>query len=286
MFERYTEKARRVIFFARYEASQYGSNEINTEHLLLGLLRENKHLYRWLEKTTPETLRDKIAQSLTRREPLSTGIDLPLSNSAKQVLKFAMREAERLAHKHIGTEHLFLGLLDETSCLSAKLLMEAGATAAQVREHYAEQSEAPKPWSFQRASYRNMGFRFLSTETVEIHGSGWNVDYVRDAVHLCRTYNWHWHKATWMPRDVVIHRKTGRISFELGLASDLANFVLVKKGWKKDHCFICHWEIFESQNDSEHGTGYTNGHDWLCLECYAKFWERPDFFSSSYSDIT
>jgi hypothetical protein len=49
----------------------------------------------------------------------------------------------------------------------------------------------------------------------------------------------------------------------------------------------CRWELFASQHDSDdHGTGYTNGHDWLCTECWAKFWERPDFFSSSYSDIT
>ena len=287
MFERYTEKARRVIFFARYEASQYGSNEIDTEHLLLGLLRENKQLYRWLEKTTAETLRRQIDRQLPRRAPTSTAVDLRLSNSAKQVLKFAALEAERLNHKHIGTEHLFLGLLDVESCLSARLMVEAGANAARVREHYyAEQPEPPKPSSFQRASYRDLGFRVLSRETVEIHGSPWNVDYVRDAVRLCRTYNWHWHKATWKPRDVAIERKTGRVSFDLGLATDTANFELVKSGWKKDHCFICRWELFESKDDADHGTGYTNGHDWLCTECYTKFWERPDFFSSSYSDIT
>lgn len=284
MFERYTEKARRVIFFSRYEASQYGSPEIDTEHLLLGLLRENKHLYRWFEKTTPETLRKQIDQQLPRRKSTSTAIDLPLSKSARQVLKFAATEAERLAHKHIGTEHLFLGLLDEESCLSAKLLTEAGANAARVREHYAEQSETPKPLSFQRASYRDLGFRVLSAETVEIHGSPWSVDYVRDAVQLCRAYNWHWHKADWTPRDVAVERKTGRVSFDISLVSDVANFELVKGGWKKDHCFICRWELFESQDD--HGAGYTNGHDWLCTECYTKFWERPDFFSSSYSDIT
>ncbi len=87
-------------------------------------------------------------------------------------------------------------------------------------------------------------------------------------------------------RDIAVERKTGRVSFDLGLAADSANFELVKAGWKKDHCFICRWELFESKDDSDHGTGYTNGHDWLCTECYTKFWERPDFFSSSYSDIT
>jgi Clp amino terminal domain, pathogenicity island component len=287
MFERYTEKARRVIFFGRYEACQYGSPVIEPEHLLLGLLREDKSLYRWLPKMDAGTIRQQIIGLFSKQPAVSTAVDLPLSDSGKRVLKHAGDEADRLANKHIGTEHLLLALLEQNERVAARLLRAAGADAGEIRLYYAAESKMPaKPWSFQRASFRDLGLRTLSAETVEIHGSRWNVDYVRDAVHLCRTYNWHWHKATWMPRDVAIHRKTGRISFELSLAGDLENFVLVKKGWKKDHCFICHWEIFESQNDSEHGTGYTNGHDWLCLECYAKFWERPDFFSSSYSDIT
>jgi hypothetical protein len=288
MFERYTEKARRVIFFSRYEASQYGSPNIDTEHLLLGLVREDKTLYRWLPKTDLQTIRKRVDDHSPKHPPTSTALDLPLSNSAKRVLEYAADEAERLTHKHIGTEHLLLGLLDEESCFAAKLLREAGADGAEIRLHYAEQSQPPKPWSFYRASYRDLGFRLLSAETVEIHGSRWNVDYVRDAVKLCRAYNWHWQKATWTPRDVVIHKKTGCVSFDLSLASDSANFALVKGGWKEDHCFICRWELFQSQNEdgASHGTGYTNGHDWLCTECYSKFWERPDFFSSSYSDIT
>ena len=287
MFERYTEKARRVIFFSRYEASQFGSPKIETEHLLLGLIREGKALYRWLPKTDLQAIRQRVEDHSKKRPPTSTAVDLPLSAAAKRVLKHAADEAERLAHKHIGTEHLLLGLLDEHACFAAKLLREAGADGAEMRLHYAEQqSQPPKPWSFQRASYRDLGFRVLSAETVEIHGSRWNVDYVRDAVQLCRAYNWHWHKSTWMPRDIAVERRTGRISFDLGLASDAANFEILKGGWKKDHCFICRWELFETQDDASHGSAYTNGHDWLCTECYSKFWERPDFFSSSYSDIT
>ncbi len=287
MFERYTEKARRVIFFARYEASQYGSPVIDTEHLLLGLLREDKSLDRWLPKATPETIRQRIDEHSAPRTPTSTSVDLPLSPASQRVLKHAANEAERLANKHIGTEHLLLGLLDEEASFAAKLVHEAGSDAAELRAHYAEQSP-PKPWSFQRASYHDHGFRTLSRETVEIHGSPWNVDYLRDAVGLCRAYNWHWHKAAWTPRDVAIERKSGQVSFDLSLAADSNNFELVKDGWKKDHCFICRWELFEPQGDAdaEHGTGYTNGHDWLCTECYTKFWERSDFFSSSYSDIT
>ena len=284
MFERYTEKARRVVFFARYEASQYGSPVIDTEHLLLGLLREDQSLRRWLPKADAETIRQRVDEHSSRRQPISTAVDLPLSEAAKRVLKRAGDEADRLANKHIGTEHLLLGLLEEKSCIAAKFLHEGGADAPAIRTYYAERSQPPKPWSFQRASYFDSGFRALSAETVEIHGSRWNVDYVRDAIQLCRSYNWHWLKAIWKPRDIVIHRKDGTFSFELALAKDSTNFALVKDGWKKDHCFVCHWELFECEG--EHGSGYTNGHDWLCTECYERFWQHPDFFSSSQSEIT
>jgi len=286
MFERYTEKARRVIFFSRYEASQYGSPEIDTEHLLLGLIREDKSLHRWLPKASPKTIRRRVDDHSPKHPSISTAVDLPLNEAAKRVLKYAADEADRLANKHIGTEHIFLGLLDEEDCFAAKLLREGGADAAKLREHFAQRSQPPDLWSFLRASYHDLGFRILSRETVEIHGSPWNVDYVRAAVQLSRAYNWHWHKTAWKARDIAVERKTGRVSFDLGLAADSANFELVKAGWKKDHCFICRWELFESKDDAEHGTGYTNGHDWLCTECYTKFWERPDFFSSSYSEIT
>ena len=112
MFERYTEKARRVIFFARYEASQFGSPYIETEHLLLGLLREDKALTnRFLRShASVESIRKQIEGHTTIREKVSTSVDLPLSNECKRVLAYAAEEAERLSHKHIGTEHLLLGL--------------------------------------------------------------------------------------------------------------------------------------------------------------------------------
>ena len=121
MFERYTEKARRVIFFARYESSQFGSPYIETEHLLLGLLREDKALTnRFLRSDGPlESIRKQIEAHTTIREKISTSVDLPLSNECKRVLAYAAEEAERLAHRHIGTEHLLLGLLREEKCFAA-----------------------------------------------------------------------------------------------------------------------------------------------------------------------
>ena len=136
MFERYTEKARRIIFFARYEASQFGQPYIETEHILLGLLREDKALTnRFLRShASVESIRKQVEKHTAIREKISTSVDLPLSNECKRVLAYAAEEAERLGHKHIGTEHLFLGLLREQGCFAQQLLAELGIDLAKARE--------------------------------------------------------------------------------------------------------------------------------------------------------
>src|SRR5438876_2415645 len=123
MFERYTEGARRTIFFALYEARRRGSPEIDTEHLLLGLLRDDKGLIRQvlLNLDYESSYRD-IAGAASPVATFPRSVDLPLSNHAKQVLKYACDEAERLNSKYIGTEHLLLGLLCNAEFASAKLL--------------------------------------------------------------------------------------------------------------------------------------------------------------------
>ncbi|MGA2340968.1 MAG: ATP-dependent Clp protease ATP-binding subunit, partial [Terracidiphilus sp.] len=155
MFERYTEKARRVIFFARYEASQFGSPYIETEHLLLGLLREDKALTnRFLRShASVESIRKQIEAHTTIREKVSTSVDLPLSNECKRVLAYAAEEAERLGHKHIGTEHLLLGLLREEKCFASEILQERGLKLTQIRDELARvtQEKAP-PQQRQRES--------------------------------------------------------------------------------------------------------------------------------------
>src|SRR5215470_5179686 len=129
MFERYTEKARRVIFFARYEASQFGSPYIETEHLLLGIVREDKALSNRLLRSEVASIRKQVESQTTAREKTSTSVDLPLSNESKRVLAYAAEEAERLSHKHIGTEHLLLGLLREKNSFGEQLLTEEGQPA-------------------------------------------------------------------------------------------------------------------------------------------------------------
>jgi ATP-dependent Clp protease ATP-binding subunit ClpC len=140
MFERYTEKARRVIFFARYEASQFGSPYIETEHLLLGLLREDKALTNRFLRThnLVESIRREIEKNTTIREKVSTSVDLPLSNECKRVLANAAEEAQKMEHKHIGTEHLFLGLLREENCLAQQILKGRGIELETVRESLAK----------------------------------------------------------------------------------------------------------------------------------------------------
>ena len=140
MFERYTEKARRVIFFARYEASQYGSPVIDTEHILLGLLREDKalmHRYAGLIQSGTE-IRTEIEKVIQRGAPIATSVEVPLSADSKKILNLAGEEADRLGHRHIGTEHVLLGILRLPDSLAGKLLISRGARQNAIREQIAK----------------------------------------------------------------------------------------------------------------------------------------------------
>jgi hypothetical protein len=167
MFERYSERARRTIFFARYEASQFGSPYIETEHLLLGLLREDKALVnRFLgSHAVVEAIRKQIEGQAVPREKVSTSVDLPLSHDCKNVLTYGAEEAERLNHKEIETGHLLLGLLREEKCFAAQLLCEQGITLESVREQV-QQSEPP------RAQGRSGCFARLDRWLAEREASG------------------------------------------------------------------------------------------------------------------
>jgi ATP-dependent Clp protease ATP-binding subunit ClpC len=137
MFEKYTEKARRVIFFARYEASQFGSPTIETEHLLLGLIREDKNLTaRFIPKanSTIQDIRKEIEGRTLIRDKVSTSVDLPFSEECKRALNCAAEESDRLGHKHIGTEHILLGLLREEKSVAAEILREHGFRPRMIHE--------------------------------------------------------------------------------------------------------------------------------------------------------
>jgi len=126
MFERYREDARRAIFFSRWEAQQSGSAYIEPEHLLLSLTHDADSKANQLFALSSHT--DDFRRQLRPHSPAkySSSVDLPLSNTGKRVLAYAAEEAERLASKPIGTEHLLLGLLREKSSEVPAALAAAG----------------------------------------------------------------------------------------------------------------------------------------------------------------
>jgi len=134
VFERCSEKSRRIVFFARYEASQLGARAIEPEHILLAIIREDARL---LDSVLPEgrhsaAITDTI-QTTMRHDPKVTGsVDLPLSSSTQRVSRIAAAEADKTGDERIQPSHLMLGiLLDEGSPASA-LLRQNGVTPESI----------------------------------------------------------------------------------------------------------------------------------------------------------
>ncbi len=138
MFERYTEHAKRSLSFSRSEAGQLGSLRIETEHLLLGVLKERDPLILHLLGTVSAT-GDALRQMTYARvgasaAPLDVSVEIPFNREAKDVLQYAAEEADRLLHRHIGPEHVLLGLLSVERGLAWDVLREKGLTLTSVRE--------------------------------------------------------------------------------------------------------------------------------------------------------
>jgi Clp amino terminal domain, pathogenicity island component len=265
MFERYTEKARRVIFFARYEASQLSSPYIETEHILLGIIKEAGAVLRSLK---PDLNFDDIRKAVVDRpwtqKSVSTppSVDLPLSNECKRVLAYAAEEAERMGHHHIGSEHLLLGLLREKKSEGAQLLYRAGIDLADLRVRL---RQLPDSWE-ENPNSRFDGDKSIS-EPVTIHGAPFNPSYVSIAAADCRRF--FWEKRDYVAPDIVVGRG-GAISFDRSLVERRSDFHLVEGGWNEVACLICRWQFLEG-SDPQRNSGYTNGRDWLCFECYERF---------------
>lgn len=156
MFERYTERARRVIFWSKYIASQRGCPEIEVEHLLLGLLREDMDLSeRFLGSPwAVESVWTSVDQSRpASQKPLGPG-DLPLSSGGKRALDFALEEADRGSNKTIGTGHLLLGLLRQEECLAAQILDDRGVRLESTRK---ELARAPHDDTIRKQFVRERG---------------------------------------------------------------------------------------------------------------------------------
>jgi ATP-dependent Clp protease ATP-binding subunit ClpA len=134
MFERFTERARQVVVFAQGEARALKHNYIGTEHLLLGLLREEDGLAaRVLDSfdVTLEEARAMVARIVGEGEDVATG-QIPFTPRAKKVLELSLREAIALGHNYIGTEHILLGVVRENEGVAARILLDFDVDAEKV----------------------------------------------------------------------------------------------------------------------------------------------------------
>jgi Clp amino terminal domain, pathogenicity island component len=136
-----------VITLAVYEAARLGSMTIETEHFLLGLIRDAGNLAKLFLRnhSSIETIWEEIERGTTIREKISSSIDLPLSNECKRILAYAAEESERLNQRHIGTEHLLLGILREEKCRAAEILHARGFRLNAMREELARSPMPTEP---------------------------------------------------------------------------------------------------------------------------------------------
>ncbi|MEZ5333487.1 MAG: Clp protease N-terminal domain-containing protein [Thermoanaerobaculia bacterium] len=137
MFEKYNEKARRALFFARYEASKLGSRVIESEHILLGILREGEDSVTELLRrfqVKPEALRREIEGERVFVERISSTAELPLSEESKKILAYAAHGAESMLHTSVGSEHLLIGILRVEGCLAMRTLARQGVELYGLRE--------------------------------------------------------------------------------------------------------------------------------------------------------
>src|SRR5437870_5545942 len=135
LFERFTERARQVVVLAQDEARALKHNYIGTEHILLGLLREEEGLAaRVLESLdiTVEEVRAQVARIVGQGDEVTTG-QIPFTPRAKKVLELALREALSLGHNYVGTEHILLGLVRENEGVAARILLDFDADARTVQ---------------------------------------------------------------------------------------------------------------------------------------------------------
>src|SRR5919201_6584106 len=156
MWQRFTERARRVVFFAQEEAGRFGENYVSTEHLLLGLVRENdRGAARILDRlgVSLGRIRSEIERQVTRGDG-RLGQDMQLTPRAKRVIDLAYDEARQLNNNYIGTEHLLLGLIREGEGLAGRVLSKLGVdlettrreiAACQDNDRPAESASAPFP---------------------------------------------------------------------------------------------------------------------------------------------
>ena len=153
MFERFTDRARRVVVKAQEEARSLGHDFIGTEHILLGLIDEGDGVgFKALEAmgASPDVIRQRVEEMVGRGPEPSREGHIPFTPRAKKVLEFSLREALQLGHTYIGTEHILLGLLHEGEGVAAQVLTGFGIDLHRARQRVIQllagrQPEGPEP---------------------------------------------------------------------------------------------------------------------------------------------
>jgi len=282
MFERFTEGARRTIFFSRYEASQFGAREITTEHLLLGLSREAKVL---LGHFLPNCRGDEIRRQIEQQSPpagekVSTRVDMPLSTASKNVLSRAAEEANRNKDAQIGNEHLLLALLGpigEEKCAANEILRGYGLELTRVRAEIEQAAyDVRRRWDKgsggKLAAYEAPRSRPAAAPAFEDIPSGeggrWGGGLIRKTEAFGRLF--HWERRHCEPQDALVERSSGRVALYTGGPFDQKKFDRVERGWTHYHCAICWRDLFDLGNPNARAA-WTNGLDRLCDRCYAAF---------------
>ncbi len=136
MFERFTDRARRVVVLAQEEARLLNHNYIGTEHLLLGLIHEGEGVAAMALESlgiSLEAVRAQVEEIIGQGQRAPTG-HIPFTPRAKKVLELSLREATQLSHNYIGTEHILLGLIREGEGVAAQVLVKLGADLSRVRQ--------------------------------------------------------------------------------------------------------------------------------------------------------
>ena len=152
MFERFTDRARRVVVLAQQEARRLDHNYIGTEHILLGLITEGQGVAaRALESlgVNLEAVRQQVEEIIGRGQQAPSG-HIPFTPRAKKVLELSLRESQQLGQEYIGTEHILLGLIREGDGVAAQVLVRLGADLNRVRQQviqllHGHQAEEPVP---------------------------------------------------------------------------------------------------------------------------------------------
>jgi ATP-dependent Clp protease ATP-binding subunit ClpA len=207
VFERFTERARKVVVLAQEEARSFEHRHIGTEHLLLGLLRVEEGLAACVLTTlgiTVDAVREKVAQLVGDGDEAPHG-QIPFTPRAKKVLELSLREAIAVGHNYIGTEHILLGLVRENDGVAARVLLELGADSQRVRDEVlgalGEVGPVPTPgrarrWRRPRASVAVRScwqYRVERPDTIdeqrlnELGADGWelvNVDHTSGGPEL------------------------------------------------------------------------------------------------------